>query len=105
MTDNSNTLRGFRISNGDTPARVVTPNHMVLPPNGEKALADLREAAAVDRPNCLNREDEFSGEEVVPNWRARALCSGCPIFEKCETYAKVTKPAWGVHAGKWYGEE
>lgn len=60
----------------------------------------VRKASDPDNPaNCLNREDEFSGNVLPTKAKAKRLCKNCPAFDECDLYRLIARPTYGVYAG------
>lgn len=82
----------------------------------QEALDDLHEAVDEDnrsgnpQRNCAGKSELYTNYDDPRNLmdtptdeEAELMCSGCPVFLKCDTYAQVAHPAFGVYAGKVYG--
>lgn len=99
-------IRGFRVTNGDKPAKDTTPNHLRLSEDGAIAVDSLKKEAERVRTPCFNRPDIFTDYDEPPTDEyARLACAGCPIFDICEDAAEKTNPAWTIMAGRVYGRE
>lgn len=104
MREYEQSIRGFRIV-GDPPKpdkkfNVDYMHHA----HGEEALhSALWKASQSTGANCLNREEEFSGEDLPSDREAQLLCASCPVLDLCRAYAEVAHPAWGVFGGRVYG--
>lgn len=76
--------------------------------NKKSALAykALNDALTREGSNCLGRGEEFSGERLPTEERARAMCWRCPLEGddgKCEAYAQAERgKLHGVYNGKVY---
>jgi hypothetical protein len=51
-------------------------------------------------PNLMQPERATEAEVRV----AKAVCGDCPVRLQCLEHAKAQLPAYGVHAGQWFGE-
>lgn len=99
-------IRGFRITNGDKPAKDTTPNHLRLTEEGALAVDALKKDAKTQRANCVGRWNEFVDYDEPPSDEsARLLCRGCPLIAQCREMAEITKPSWGIYGGTVYGRE
>lgn len=99
-------IRGFRITNGDKPAKDTTPSHLRLTEDGAIAVDELKKAVKEHRAPCFNRPDIFTDYDEPPTDEyARLACAGCPLLAQCKEMAELTKPAWGIQAGSVYGRE
>ena len=57
-------------------------------------------------PKCGGKAGLYSdyGDGSVPTTaEAEALCAGCPLLNLCDGFANADNPAWGVWAGRVYG--
>jgi len=75
-------------------------NLTLLPPI--PADRDWRDEAA-----CLSTDpDAMQPESATPAELelAMSVCLGCPVLAQCEQLAEDQAGAYGIHAGKWYGE-
>lgn len=60
------------------------------------------------RVPCVADPDKWTGWDrdgypIPTAAEADQWCSGCPVFDLCDEYAKKARPAIGVHAGRVYG--
>lgn len=103
--ENAPVVRGYRIL-GDRPKPDKRFNDDYLRPTSEAAHAHtkLRESVRVNGANCVGRAEEFSGDELPTDREAQMMCASCPSWEACDFYRLVAKPAFGVWAGRSYGE-
>jgi hypothetical protein len=101
----ADSIQGYRISSRDDVPALPHPTDYLRPKKGSgHPLEELHKAAADEGSNCLGREDRWVDYEEPPSdARARMMCAGCPVFEMCDTYAKVGHPAWGIWAGQVHG--
>ena len=112
-------INGYRIDSRDRKAVKQSKELNYLNPKkgSEEALEALTDAVDADnkldkpRRNCFNKEEEFRDYDDPKNpygkpsrLYAELMCMGCPLFQLCEDYVKVGKPAFGVWAGKRYGD-
>jgi hypothetical protein len=62
----------------------------------------------MDRANCLGVDPNLMQPERATEAEvaaAKAVCAGCPVLEQCRAHAEAQTPAYGVHAGEWWGDE
>ena len=83
-------------------------DYLHLPKGAEEPYQELVRATMYAIPNCTDDPETWDcwdrdGYRIPTNEEAQALCAGCPIFEECQAYAEVAKPAIGIYAGKVYG--
>lgn len=99
-------IKGYRVSSRDDTPVLPHPTDYLKPKKGSShPLEELHKAAAAEGSNCLGREAEFIDYEEPPSAaKAQAMCDRCPVFDLCDTYAKVGHPAWGVWAGSVHGQ-
>lgn len=84
----------------------------------QEALEALHDAVDADNKsgspvrNCYGKEGLYRDYDnprnlagVPSDFEARIMCHGCPLFELCADYADKGKPAFGIWAGKRYGDE
>lgn len=95
------TYRGYRVLGDRKPDKQYDTSSLMLKPEASQALRELW--TDPNPANCLNREEEFRGDNLPTDAEAQLMCAGCPRFEKCEIYRKVAHPAWGVYAGTVQG--
>lgn len=77
------------------------PNLSYLQETREAVTArqDLEKAAWKKKAPCLE-DPAFTADEQMTDREAQMKCAPCPVFDKCEIYRKLAKPAWGTWAGK-----
>jgi hypothetical protein len=106
-------IRGYRIVPEQKNERVLSTNYLMQDARAAKLDQELwRKAPGVMNPetgnienaaNCLNREDEFSGETLMSDTEAALECATCPLFDLCSEYGNVARPAWGTFGGRVFG--
>lgn len=102
---NSDTsIRGYRIREVRKPDRELSYTYLQLSHDGAQAQTNLRESVAKNGANCVDKEEQFSGDELPSARDASLMCASCPSFNACEIYARLGRPAWGVHHGQVYGK-
>lgn len=60
----------------------------------------------MDRAQCLRVDPNLMQPERATEADvayAKGVCGGCPAFLDCLAHAKAQEPAYGVHAGQWFG--
>lgn len=85
---------------------VMLPDYLYMTAEQVEAENELAEAWAEDPGICDGQMmiwSDYNDETKPTELQARSLCSGCPVFTQCQTFARVLKPTHGVWAGKVYG--
>lgn len=70
-----------------------------ITPELDLAWQDQAQCLGVD-PNDM-QPAEADAETIAV---AARVCRGCPVIEQCRELAEGQLGAYGIHAGKWYGE-
>jgi hypothetical protein len=99
-------VAGYRV--GTTPPkeeRSLSYGYLQLSAPAAHAQTALRESVRKNGANCVGREEEFSGEVLQTDEEAQFGCAGCPSFDKCDIFAKLSRPAHGTFAGIVHGRE
>lgn len=59
----------------------------------------------MDRAQCLGVEMQPDAATAAEVAELAAVCAGCPVRRECHQLAAEQFPsAYGVHAGRWWGE-
>lgn len=100
-------IAGRRPTSRDiVPAKPHPTDYLKMKKGSQHPLERLYEARDEVGSNCQGREVDFIDYDEPPtDAKARVMCNGCPVFDLCESYAKVGHPAWGVWAGRVHGRE
>lgn len=67
------------------------------------AYQRLTAALVTLTPDCTD-DPLFTADDLTAADKATcaAICTTCPLFELCETYAQLDRPKAGVWAGRTY---
>lgn len=97
--NNEQTVRGYRVIGERKPDKHASADYLMLKPEASHALKDLWRTASKKGAHCLNREDEFRGDELMTDQEAQLACAGCPSFQECDIFRRLGHPGWGTWAG------
>lgn len=97
MADES--IRGYKIV-GDRPKeRQLSMDYLKQSHTAAKLLTVLRTEAVKQGANCLDKPEQWTGEELPTDREAQLACASCPVIQQCEQYREAAHPAWGNWAG------
>lgn len=74
----------------------------------QQSMKSGREAFPQVLPQCNGKEEKYAlypDDEIPSDGKAKMMCGACEFFEKCDRYADLEKPKWGVYGGRVYGRE
>lgn len=103
MTE-TNPIPGYRVTGSRNTDRLTSFEYLKQTPAAAKLLSKLRSAALSEGASCLN-DGRYTSDDLPTDREAALMCSLCPVFEPCEVYTAVARPAWGVWAGVVKGRE
>ena len=62
---------------------------------------DALKFAMIDTSAACLDDDRFIDDDQAPA-DLTPICASCPLFDLCNTYAAIERPAGGIWAGKRY---
>lgn len=93
-------IRGYRVGTDPTPQpKSQSTEYLRLSAEASHLRAKLWKESRERGANCVDRENEFLADPLPSDEEAKRMCLGCPVFDLCETYKQVARPAYGVYAG------
>lgn len=100
-------VRGYRPGTEGGAVRMYDIRHLTLSPEATRAQAELYEQVAENADNvpCVRNPGPFVSDDLPTDRQAQMMCASCPlaVFKACKTFADLSRPAHGVHAGKVHG--
>lgn len=119
MANFNQTVNGYRVDSRDKRSIKQSKELDYLNPKkgSQEALEALHDAVDADNKleppqrNCYGKEDAYRDYDnpkylggIPTDFEARVMCYKCPLLELCGDYAEKGHVAFGVWAGKRYGD-
>lgn len=102
-------VRGYKVLADRKVEKQYSVNNLLLTKTEAEAYSVLNKAVgkaelAKERGEgkgvpCVDRPDDFSGDNLLSERDAQLACAGCPVFAQCDIVRIVARPAHGIYAG------